>query len=106
MRNSFQTILVSHRNSTLGIRSPNSIQEIMTGKQPFEHITRELAVYGSISRGEIPPRPDACIPSWSKDGDKLWELLRSCWAFEPRVRPGAVDVEETVSRQVDQNGVR
>ncbi|KAG8706986.1 putative actin patch assembly and actin polymerization protein [Ceratobasidium sp. 394] len=41
---------------------------------------------------EPPTRPEAHIPSDSRNGDALWSLLKRCWANEPRERPKASDV--------------
>ncbi|KAG8690387.1 hypothetical protein FRC11_011965 [Ceratobasidium sp. 423] len=74
-----------------------TILEIITGKQPYDHITRELAVFGEILKGKTPPRPVHYIPTDSRDGNDVWNLLLACWKFDPKERPTASDVEKTLS---------
>ncbi|CAE6519735.1 unnamed protein product [Rhizoctonia solani] len=74
-----------------------TILEIITGKQPYEHITRELAVFGEILNGKIPARPLHCIPKNSRNGEELWNLLLSCWKFDPEERPTAGEVKRSLS---------
>ncbi|CAE6492369.1 unnamed protein product [Rhizoctonia solani] len=74
-----------------------TILEIITGKQPYDHITRELAVFGEILKGKTPPRPVHYISTHSKNGNEMWNLLHACWKFDPKERPTALDVEKTLS---------
>ncbi|KDN36274.1 hypothetical protein RSAG8_10962, partial [Rhizoctonia solani AG-8 WAC10335] len=74
-----------------------TILEIITGKQPYDHIARELAVFGEILKGKLPPRPFHYIPTNSKNGEALWSLLLSCWRFNPKERPTAGEVEKSLS---------
>lgn len=68
-------------------------QEIITGDQPFSHLAMDMAVCMAIARKEIPQRPFPYIPEASEDGDKLWELLRSCWVDRTELRPTAATVQ-------------
>lgn len=45
---------------------------------------------------EIPVRPEL-IPI-SCDGNKLWDLLVTCWSHQPEARPRAATVANVVSR--------
>ncbi|KAG8724957.1 hypothetical protein FRC09_011546 [Ceratobasidium sp. 395] len=69
--------------------------ETMTGKVPF-HEKPERAVYGAIREKKLPSRPEESIPVGNQDGDKLWQLITDCWAFEPTKRPAATKVVSTV----------
>lgn len=51
----------------------------------------------AVLEKEFPPRPEGSIPSDSIDGEKLWSLLTSCWAFEPERRPSVDYVRDIVS---------
>lgn len=57
----------------------------------------EQIVVRVISMKIPPPRPQDSILSNSKYGDKLWSLLKACWAYEPDNRPNANKVWEIVS---------
>ncbi|CAE6422254.1 unnamed protein product [Rhizoctonia solani] len=74
-----------------------TILEVITGKQPFEHIRGDLAVIGALSRGENPRRPESEISKASSQGDKLWDLLQLCWKAAPQDRPSAEDVVDVLS---------
>ncbi|CAE7104849.1 unnamed protein product [Rhizoctonia solani] len=41
-----------------------------------------------VTKKEPPERPHT-IPTDQDGGNKLWELLVSCWSFEPEARPSA-----------------
>jgi hypothetical protein len=45
-------------------------------------------------------RPESHIPSNSRDGNKLWDILIACWSFEPQARPTAAAVADVVSEFV------
>lgn len=69
-----------------------TILETMTGKVPYFGIT-ELEV--AEEKG-LPLRPEDSIPSNNEAGNKLWELLMSCWVHEPEKRPRAKHVWDTM----------
>lgn len=74
-----------------------NIQEALTGKWPYDHIRTENAVLTAIMiKKELPARPDV-IRAGSKNGDEVWSLLRSCWAYELEERPKSKEILETVS---------
>ncbi|KAH7320504.1 hypothetical protein B0J17DRAFT_633741 [Rhizoctonia solani] len=75
----------------------DTILEIITGKQPYNHVTRELAVFGEILNGKTPARPLHYIHINTRNGDELWNLLLSCWKFDPEQRPTARDGERISS---------
>ena len=55
-------------------------------------------VFGDVvARRSLPLRPEATIPSASRHGDSLWELLTICWAYDPSTRPEAAHVLDEVS---------
>lgn len=44
-----------------------------------------------------PVRPLKHIPQNTK-GDELWGLLERCWSYEPKDRPKASDVRDSLSK--------
>ncbi|KAG8744622.1 hypothetical protein FRC10_009847 [Ceratobasidium sp. 414] len=65
-----------------------TILEVITGTVPY-HALKDLAVITAVTQKRLPTRPQEFIPSASTDGDTLWSLLSSCWAYEPTSRPTA-----------------
>ncbi|KAG8686181.1 hypothetical protein FRC08_012701 [Ceratobasidium sp. 394] len=68
------------------------MQEVITGEVPY-YILKDLAVITAVTQKRLPARPQEYIPSASTDGDTLWSLLCSCWAYEPTSRPTAEAVK-------------
>ncbi|KAG9096290.1 hypothetical protein FRC06_008831, partial [Ceratobasidium sp. 370] len=66
--------------------------EVITGTVPYPTL-KDLAVITAVTQKRLPTRPQEFIPSSSTDGDTLWSLLSSCWAYEPRSRPTAEAVK-------------
>ncbi|KAF8595293.1 WD40 repeat-like protein, partial [Ceratobasidium sp. AG-I] len=56
--------------------------EALTGELPYHHIYRDYIVISAVMiRKELPPRPEV-LKTGSKNGDKLWSLLLSCWTYD------------------------
>jgi hypothetical protein len=75
-------------------------QEVMTGKVPFSGKSDHSVMHLVTVKKEHPERPENHIPSSSRDGDKLWDLLLACWSFSPEVRPSAAAVAKVVSMTI------
>ncbi|KAF8594766.1 kinase-like protein [Ceratobasidium sp. AG-I] len=70
-----------------------TILETLTGEVPFSEKQNERAVMLAVAvRNEHPKRPGNYIPENSRDGNTLWSLLTTCWAYEPDARPSADEV--------------
>ncbi|CUA78457.1 Phytosulfokine receptor 1 [Rhizoctonia solani] len=83
-----------------------TLLEVITGKPPFCHLSREQAVYHAIAfKKEIPARPESFIPSNSRDGEAFWSLLVACWAYEPEKRPLAADTQSRV-KHITHDGLK
>jgi hypothetical protein len=78
-------------------------QEILTGNQPFHYIKSESNIMLRVlNNREHPLRPEV-IPASSRDGNRVWDLLVACWSYEPKSRPAAVVVFNTVSACYDKS---
>ncbi|CAE6467472.1 unnamed protein product, partial [Rhizoctonia solani] len=83
-----------------------TILEAITGKLPWYWLHRDLAVMKQVcSLRNQHRRPEGVILINSQDGDKLWNLLTTCWSFEPEKRPNAVDVGE-IMRTITPGGLK
>ncbi|EUC58611.1 tyrosine kinase catalytic domain protein [Rhizoctonia solani AG-3 Rhs1AP] len=70
-----------------------TILEAISGRPPWYWITRDVSIIRQVcSPRNRHKRPVDEIPVGSRDGDKLWNLLVSCWSFEPNARPTALEV--------------
>ncbi|KAG6845132.1 hypothetical protein H0H87_000368 [Tephrocybe sp. NHM501043] len=71
--------------------------QIFTGRLPYFEAIRESTVIMTILRGGTPTRPQNGDPSWVERGlnDRIWDLLKDCWKFEPSDRP---DMGSVISR--------
>jgi hypothetical protein len=100
LRINLQTFLVRRFQILLNLEDLEcaeiSEQETFTGQIPFADKADPAVVGGVMYRRLIPSRPGS-IPEASERGDELWELLVSCWSFEPEHRPSAQHVENIVS---------
>ncbi|KAF9449953.1 kinase-like protein [Macrolepiota fuliginosa MF-IS2] len=69
-----------------------AILELLTGKQPFAEIGRDVAVVSAIlSQSARPKRPaDPAAQRWLTDG--MWVLLERCWLGDPSSRPSMGDI--------------
>ncbi|KAJ3560252.1 hypothetical protein NP233_g10964 [Leucocoprinus birnbaumii] len=61
--------------------------EIISGKTPFFHIVRDFRVVGAVSQGSKPVRPGRNDVEGNEIEDTIWQLLLTCWNFEPEERP-------------------
>ncbi|KAF8596585.1 kinase-like protein [Ceratobasidium sp. AG-I] len=73
-----------------------TILETITGKKPYSEKSDHGVYAALLLRKELPQRPRDSIPPGSKNGDSLWELLTTCWAFDPQNRPSAGHVRDTM----------
>ncbi|KDN35933.1 hypothetical protein RSAG8_11196, partial [Rhizoctonia solani AG-8 WAC10335] len=74
-----------------------TVLEIMTGKLPFEGVAEVQLCHAKCIQRIFPERPRHCLPITSRDGDRMWNLLESCWAFNPEDRPVVAEVEHILS---------
>jgi len=62
-------------------------RQLVTGSLPYSQYRSEPAVAVAIWNGERPERPPAGVVS-----DKLWTVIRQCWADDPMKRPPTNDL--------------
>ncbi|QRV90160.1 Tyrosine kinase catalytic domain protein [Ceratobasidium sp. AG-Ba] len=75
-----------------------TILEIITGKIPYSEKTNVHAIYvAKVVTKDIPLRPEDVIPS-NQYGNSVWSLLKSCWLYEPEMRPKASQVAEDMKK--------
>ncbi|CAE6480721.1 unnamed protein product [Rhizoctonia solani] len=66
--------------------------EVLAGTLPYDGRREHTIMYLVVIKQEPPERPRS-IPTGRVDGDKLWNLLLSCWSSEPKSRPIAQEVK-------------
>ncbi|CAE6487832.1 unnamed protein product [Rhizoctonia solani] len=72
-----------------------TILEALTGNVPHKD-RAEMAVIRAVAVQKLQPfRPLEEIPQNTK-GDELWGLLERCWSYEPKGRPKASDVRDSM----------
>ncbi|CAE6443834.1 unnamed protein product, partial [Rhizoctonia solani] len=71
------------------------IFEVMTGILPYDGV-REPSIMRRILAGKVPSRPETHIPAGVDQADRLWSLITSCWAFDPKERPEAWEVKNAL----------
>ncbi|CAE7104829.1 unnamed protein product [Rhizoctonia solani] len=72
-----------------------TIFEVVTGTLPYNGKLEHTIMHLVVTKKEPPERPHT-IPVDHEGGNKLWELLVSCWSFEPEVRPSASETANTM----------
>ncbi|KNZ77592.1 Serine/threonine-protein kinase HT1, partial [Termitomyces sp. J132] len=75
--------------------------EIFTGCLPFHEATNHATVVLNTARGDIPTCPPDGDPAWTKHGlnNRIWQLMRDCWHFEPERRPDIATVNFRLSSE-------
>ena len=74
-----------------------SINQVFTGKIPYDDINNDVRVINAITNGVLPPHPpqDLCI-SCGLD-DAMWDIIEACWKMHPGDRLSASSVVESLS---------
>ncbi|KAG8730734.1 hypothetical protein FRC11_005939 [Ceratobasidium sp. 423] len=67
--------------------------EIFTGVVPHSRIQRDYLIVHMVGQGTLPTRPMSQIKDDSL-GNRVWNLLASCWGRQPDTRPPAAQVVE------------
>ncbi|KAG9090017.1 hypothetical protein FRC06_001249 [Ceratobasidium sp. 370] len=81
-----------------------TVLETITGRVPYAE-KDEHAVYFVVAvKKELPTRPEDHIPSDSLHGSILWDLLKTCWAYDPKDRPSAEKVGN-IMRTITSDGL-
>ncbi|KAG6919867.1 hypothetical protein DXG01_015575 [Tephrocybe rancida] len=64
-------------------------EQILTGRTPYYECRGDSCVIHQIMQGVTPSRPSDGSDAWLTYGlnERLWGLLKSCWAFDPANRP-------------------
>ncbi|KAJ3563796.1 hypothetical protein NP233_g8706 [Leucocoprinus birnbaumii] len=70
--------------------------EILSDKQPFFQIAKEVRVLGAISQGSKPIRPGVDGVDGDEINDAIWQTLLMCWNFEPSDRPPCLKVYQII----------
>ncbi|CAE6441805.1 unnamed protein product, partial [Rhizoctonia solani] len=74
-----------------------TILEAFTSQVPFAKLRNEFSLVRWVAIDKkIPDRPEN-IPPNSRDGDRLWDILRRCWSFDPSGRPNANEVKNEMA---------
>lgn len=73
----------------LTIVSYKSIQ-VFTGAVPFSNLSSFMAML-AVTRDKRPPRPTH--PTFTEN---LWKLMQRCWDPDPKLRPEAPEVLQTL----------
>lgn len=69
----------------------------MTSQEPFAGKSEQVVILDVMVRKAIPTRPAGPILPQSDQGDRLWDLLKQCWSYDPSSRPSANQVHTAVS---------
>ncbi|KAG6916387.1 hypothetical protein DXG01_007060 [Tephrocybe rancida] len=75
---------------------------IFTGRLPFFEIPRPITIMSKIVQGHIPTRPEHENAAWRERGlnERIWNLMKECWHFEPSKRP---DMTQVLSKLAVEN---
>jgi hypothetical protein len=78
---------------------------MFSGNYPFHDIKNDFQVIFAVKHGRRPSRPSHDLCQTRGLNDKVWELIKTCWATEPSERPSAGQIVEQLralpSRPVD-----
>lgn len=71
--------------------------QVFAGLPPFANTPNGLLMNVVVDRGLRPPRPDGYEVRKQGLGNRMWELLETCWSAEPKNRPSA----RTISTRIE-----
>ncbi|CUA68373.1 Focal adhesion kinase 1 [Rhizoctonia solani] len=83
---------------TLGM----TILEIITGSVPWDGVL-DVTVIHNLNQKLQPPRPETSMPVGYQPSDRIWELMKKCWASESKQRPYATKVREELEDIIKQH---
>ena len=66
--------------------------EMMTGEKPYNECRRQANVVENIVAKRHPIRPTSELALSRGLDDRLWELIRSCWRWDPLERPSMLEM--------------
>ncbi|CAE6503043.1 unnamed protein product, partial [Rhizoctonia solani] len=72
-----------------------TIYEVMAGAIPYKGKKDSSIWFLVVNKRMHPERPKS-IPTGREEGERLWNLLVDCWAFDPKMRPSASAVGTTM----------
>ncbi|KDN34285.1 hypothetical protein RSAG8_12625, partial [Rhizoctonia solani AG-8 WAC10335] len=72
-----------------------TVLETISGMISY-HGKQDVTIMLLVTVKKQPPERPECIPNGCKNGERLWELLLGCWAYEPGERPSAEQVTATL----------
>jgi len=70
--------------------------QVLTGKRPYHHLSRDQMVVLAISRGNHPKRP----ASTAVVTDDQWAFMMQCWSFVATDRPSDAEMVAFVLEQL------
>ncbi|KAJ1299995.1 hypothetical protein OPQ81_011829 [Rhizoctonia solani] len=73
-----------------------TILEAFTSEIPFADKPEISILTHIVVKKNIPMRPEKIIPKSSVYGDRLWDILTKCWAYDPEQRPSVGVVWEVL----------
>lgn len=83
-----------------------TILEVISGRLPWYWINSEPAIIMRVCLpGTLHKRPKYETPTNSHDGNKLWDMLTTCWSFAPDSRPPAITVGD-IMRTITPGGLK
>ncbi|KAF5361837.1 hypothetical protein D9756_002615 [Leucocoprinus leucothites] len=68
--------------------------EVLSGRVPFCHITKDLKIAVAITAGSQPNRPGHGGIDGNEIGDAIWQILLMCWEIKPAGRPACLTVQQ------------
>ncbi|CAE6526580.1 unnamed protein product [Rhizoctonia solani] len=68
--------------------------ETFTGDIPYANIKNDQAIMKHIFSNKLPTRPEKFPHEDIHLGDAIWNVLTTCWSYQPTDRPTAVGVEQ------------
>ncbi|KZP30796.1 kinase-like protein [Athelia psychrophila] len=72
----------------------NVFLEVLSGLRPYYNIDKDICVFLTRVRGDLPGRPTNDINALK---DEYWELMKRCWV-EPASRPSAKQLHDALRR--------
>ncbi|KAJ1304146.1 hypothetical protein OPQ81_008546 [Rhizoctonia solani] len=73
-----------------------TILEAFTSEIPFADKAETSVLTHVLIGKKIPMRPEKIIPKSGVHGDRLWDILTKCWAYDPEQRPSVGVVWEVL----------
>ncbi|KAJ3577028.1 hypothetical protein NP233_g38 [Leucocoprinus birnbaumii] len=80
-----------------------SMSKVFAGNVPYSHIAIEFKLSAAVATGSKPSRPGRGGTKGNEIDDAIWQLMLTCWEFEPEDRPRCLTIQQIIRGMINEN---